>query len=321
MYMSLWCATWFAVLALPAFYAVAQEYPVRAIRLIVPYTPSGPTDILSRIVAQRFTETWGQPVIVENRPGAAGMIGTETAVRAAADGYTLCTAGLTFTTATALNPKLPFSPLRDFVPVALIGMVPNVLSLHPSVPAKSVRELIRVAKAQPGKLAYPTGGVGGGQWLAGALFDQLAGVKMLPVQYRGSAPGVTALISGEVSVGFTDLIISMPQAKSGRLRVLAVTSERRSDNAPELPTMHEAGVPGFGMTAWFGLVAPTGTPAAVIGKLNREVLRIMKLPDTRQRLTELGADAGMLTAEQFGTFLKVESDKWERVIRTAEKQN
>lgn len=306
-----------AVLVLTALPVVAQEYPVRQIRLIVPYTPSGPTDILSRVVAQKFTETWGQPVVVENRPGAAGMLGTEIASRAAPDGYTLCSAGLTFTTAATLNPKLSFLPLRDFAPVALIGVVPNVLSLHPSVPAKSVRELIRFAKSQPGKLAYPTGGVGGGQWLAGALFDHLAGTKMLPVQYRGSAPGVTALISGEVSVGFTDLIISLPHARAGRLRILAVTGDRRSDNAPDLPTVAEAGVPGFGMTAWFGLVTPAGTPEAVIGKLNREVLRILKLPETRERFASMGADAATFTPEQFGMFLKAESDKWARVIKTA----
>lgn len=297
-----------------------QDYPSRTIRLIVPYTPSGPTDILSRVVAQKMSEAWRQPVVVENRPGAAGMLGTEIAVRAPADGYTLCTAGLTFSTAETLNPKLPFSPLRDFAPIALIGKVPNVLSMHPSVPARSVRELIVFARSKPGELAYPTGGVGGGQWLAGALFTQLTGTKMLGVQYRGSAPGVTALISGEVSIGFTDLIISLPHAKAGRLRVLAVTSDRRSENAPELPTLDEAGVKGFAMTAWFGLVTPAGTPDAIVNKLNREVLRILGLPDTKQRLVSLGAEAGTYSPEQFGTFIKAESDKWARLIKTAGKR-
>ncbi|MPZ47229.1 MAG: hypothetical protein GEV05_28480 [Betaproteobacteria bacterium] len=204
--------------------AVAQEYPARTIRIIVPYTPGGPTDIHARTVAQKLNEAWGQPVVVENRPGAAGMIGTEVAAGAAPDGYTLCTAGVTFSTAELLNPKMSFSPMRELAPIALLGAVPNILVVHPSLPVHSVKELIAFAKARPKELLYPTGGVGGAQSLAGAFFEYLSKTKMVPVQYRGSIPGITALVAGEVSVGFTDLITTLPHVEAGKLRLLAVTS-------------------------------------------------------------------------------------------------
>ena len=297
--------------------AVAQEYPARPIRLIVPYTPSGPTDIHSRTVALKLSEAWGQPVVVENRPGAAGMIGTEIAVRSAADGYTLCTATLPFTTAATLNPKMPFVPAVELTPVALMGALPNILVVHPSVPVKSVKELVAFAKARPGQLNYPTGGVGGAQWLAGAYFDGLSGTKMVPVQYRGGIPGITALIAGEVSIGFTDLMTTVPHVRAGKLRLLAVTSAKRSPVVPETPTVAESGIPGFGVTAWFGLVTRTGTPKAIVDKLNREILRILQLPDTRKRLAALGSELGTLSPEEFGEFLRSETEKWARVIKTA----
>jgi tripartite-type tricarboxylate transporter receptor subunit TctC len=306
-----------AALSWSAVEAGAQEYPARAIRLIVPYTPSGPTDIHSRVVAQKLSEAWGQPVVVENRPGAAGMIGTELAARAAPDGYTLCTATLPFTTAATLNPKMSFIPAVELTPIALMGALPNILVVHPSVPVKSVKEMVAFAKARPGQLLYPTGGVGGAQWLAGAYFDGLSGTKMEPVQFRGGIPGITALVAGEVSIGFTDLMTTLPHVRSGKLRLLAITSARRSPVVPEVPTVAESGIPGFGVTAWFGLVTRAGTPKPIVDKLNREILRALQLPDTRKRLAALGSELGTLSPEEFGEFLRNETEKWARVIKTA----
>ncbi len=311
------CLSFIVALGAPAVEVLAQEYPARAIRLIVPYTPSGPTDIHSRTVAQKLSEAWGQPVVVENRPGAAGMIGTELAARAAPDGYTLCTATLPFTTAYTLNPKMPFNPAVELAPVALMGALPNILVVHPSVPVKSVKELIAFAKTRPGQLLYPTGGVGGAQWLAGAYFDGLSGTNTVAVQYRGGIPGITALVAGEVSIGFTDLMTTLPHVQAGKLRLIGVTSARRSPIVPDTPTVAESGLPGFDVTAWFGLVTREGTPKPVIDKLNREILRILQLPDTKKRLAALGSELGTLTADQFGEFLQQETKKWARVINTA----
>jgi tripartite-type tricarboxylate transporter receptor subunit TctC len=294
-----------------------QTYPNRVIRWIVPYTPGGPTDIHSRAVAQKLSEAWGQPVVVENRAGAAGMIGTEIAARTAPDGYTLCTATIPFTTALTLDPKMSFNPATELSPVALMGAVPNILVVHPSLPATSVKELVALAKTRPGQLLYPTGGVGGAQWLAGAYFEHLSKTKVLPVQYRGGIPGITALLSGEVSVGFSDLMTTLPHVQVGKLRLLAVTSAKRSAVVPDVPSVAET-LPGFDVTAWFGIVVRAGTPKPIVEKLNREVLRGLQAPDTRKRLAELGSERGTLSPEEFGEFLKAENQKWARVIKAAD---
>ena len=307
------------LLLLLAFAAgvAAQEYPARSIRLIVPYTPSGPTDIHARVVAQKLTESWGQPVVVENRPGAAGMIGTEVAARAPADGYTLCTAGVTFSTSELLMPKMTFSPTRDLAPIALLGAVPNILVVHPSLPVKSVKELIVLAKAHPKSLLYPTGGIGGVQSLAGAYFDHLGGTKMVEIPYKGSIPGITALVAGEVSVGFTDLMTTLPQVEAGKLKLLAVTSLQRSSMIPQTPTVAESGLPGYNVTAWFGLVTRAGTPRPVIDKLNREILKVLQIPDARTQITRLGSEPGTLSAAEFGEFVSAETKKWAGVIKAS----
>jgi len=297
--------------------AAAQDFPTRIMRLIVPYTPGGPTDIHARVVAQKLTEAWGQPVVVENRPGAAGMIGTELAAQAPADGYTLCTAGVTFSTAQLLNPKMHFSPTRDLTPVALLGAVPNILVVHPSLPVRSVKALIAFARARPKDLLYPTGGVGGVQSLAGAYFEHLTATRMVAVQYKGSLPGITALVAGEMSVGFTDLITTLPHTEAGKLRLLAVTSLKRSPITPQTPTVAESGVPGFNVTAWFGLVTRTGTPPAIIDKLNREILRILQQPETRTRIMRMGSEPGTLSPAEFGKFVSAETRKWARVVEAA----
>lgn len=304
------------VLAASPDAAAQQDYPNRAIRWIVPYPPGGPTDIHSRVVGQKLSEVFGQPVVMENRAGAAGMIGVEIAARSAPDGYTLCTATLPFTTAYTLNPKMSFSPAEEMAPIALMGAVPNIVVVHPSVPARSLKELIAFAKARPDELLYPTGGVGGAQWLAGAYFEHLSATKMVAVQYRGGIPGITALIAGEVSMGFTDLMTTLPHVKAGKLRLLAVTSAKRSPVIPETPAVSEV-VPGFGVTAWFGVVTRKGTPKPVIDKLNSEILRILKQPDTRKQLAALGSDLGTLSADEFGEFLNAETRKWAQVIAAA----
>lgn len=305
-----------ALLAAPAV-GLAQQYPSKPIRLIVPYTPAGPTDIHSRAVAQKLSEAWGQPVVVENRPGAAGMIGTEIAAKAAPDGYTLCTAGVSFSTAPILRRDLTFDPVADLTPIALMGALPNILVVHPSLPVKSVRELIAFAKARPKELFYPTGGVGGTQWLAGAYFEHLSKTDMVNVQYRGSIPGITALIAGEVSVGFTDLSTTLPQVKAGKLRLLAVTSAKRSPLVPSVPTVAESGLPGFNVTAWFGLITRAGTPKPVVDKLNREIVKALQMSDTKARLEALGSDLGTMSPDEFGAFIKSETSKWAEVIKVA----
>lgn len=294
--------------------AVAQEFPAKAIRVIVPYPPGGPTDIHARVVSQELGKAWGQPVVVENRPGAAGMIGTEVAARAPADGYTLCTAGVTFSTSELLNPKMSFSPTRELAPVALLGAVPNILVIHPSLPVRSVKELVALAKSHPKSLLYPSGGPGGVQSLAGAYFEHLSGTKLVEVQYKGSIPGITALVSGEVQFGFTDLITTLPQVEAGKLRLLAVTGLKRSPMIPKTPTMAESGLPGFNVTAWFGLVTRADTPRPVIDKLGHEILRILQLPDIQTRLTRLGSDPGTLGPAEFGEFIAAETRKWAKVI-------
>ena len=303
-------------IATGAFAAVAnaQEFPSRAIRVIVPYTPSGPTDIHARVAAQELSKAWGQPVVVENRPGAAGMIGTEVAARAPADGYTLCTAGVTFSTSELLT-KMSFSPTRELAPIALLGAVPNILVVHPSLPVHTVKELVALAKSRPKSLLYPTGGVGGVQSLAGAYFEHLSGTRLVEVPYKGSIPGITALVSGEVSVGFTDLMTTLPQVEAGKLKLLAVTSLKRSPMIPKTPTVAESGLPGFNVTAWFGLVSRTGTPRPVIDKLSKEILRILQLPDVQKRITDLGSEPGTLGPAEFGEFIGAETKKWAGVVK------
>ena len=299
--------------------ATAQNYPTKQIRLIVPYPPSGPTDIHSRVVAQKLSEVWKQPVVVENRPGASGMIGTEVCARTPPDGYTLCTVTPPFTTAPTLNPNMTFSPVKDFAPIALLGATPNILVVHPSLPVKSVKQLVAFTKARPDQVLYPTGGIGGTQWLALISFEQLSGTKFVPVQYRGTSPALVALVSGEVSVAFSDLMTTLPQVNAGKLRLLAVTAAKRSPTIPETPTVAEAGLPGFDVSAWFGIVTRIGAPQPIIDKLSGEILRALQLPDVKVQLTALGSEPGTMTAPQFGDFLKKETDRWAHLIKAVDK--
>ena len=295
----------------------AQKYPAKQIRLIVPYTPGGPTDILARAVGQALTDAWGQPVIVENRPGASGNVGTAIGVKAPADGYTLNMASISFAVAPVLDGKAGFDPVKDFAPITLLATVNNLLVVHPSLPVKSVRELIAFAKARPAQVTFASGGPGGAQHLAGELFNSMAGIKMTHIPYRGSAPGLTALIGGEVIVGFSDMLISLQHVKSGKLRALAVTGAERSALIPELSTIAESGLPGYAVTAWFGLLAPAGTPPDIIAQINSEVVKSFRTPQMKERLAALGADPVGSTPDQLAAFIKTEMAKWAKVVKAA----
>jgi len=301
--------------ALPA---IAQQYPSRPVRLIVPTTPGGSVDTLARTIGPKLAERWGQQVIVDNRSGAGGTIAAEFTARSAPDGYTLMIgtiAGLA--TNVSLQQKLPYDPIRDFAPVTLVATQNLVLTVHPSIPAKSVRELVKLAKARPGQLAFASAGNGTGSHLSGELFKQLAGVDILHVPYKGVAPALVDVISGQVSMSFPSILTSLPQVRSERLRALAVSGALRSAALPTLPTMQEAGISGYESATWYGIVAPAATPPEIVSKLNAEIAAILKDPETRERIARDGAEPVGNTPQQFGAFMKSEIEKWRKVIRAA----
>jgi tripartite-type tricarboxylate transporter receptor subunit TctC len=308
-----------AALVLLAGSVAAQNYPVRPIRIIVAYTPAGTTDILARVIGQKMNETWGQPVIVDNRPGANGNIGTEYAAKAAADGYTLLmtTAGVH-----GINPslyrKLGFDAVRDFAPVSLVAAVPNVLVVNTALPVKDVKELIAFAKANPGKLSYGSPGVGSTAHLSMELFKSLTGTNLVHVPYKGSAGVLSDVMGGQIAATMDNLPAYLPQIKAGKIRALAVTPAQRSPALPDVPTVAEAGVRGYSSSAWFGLVTPAAVPADVIRKVSTETVRILRLPDVSARLSELGAEPIGSTPEEFGAHIKAEIAKWARVIKEAQ---
>ena len=273
--------------------AQSAGYPERPIRIVVAYTPAGATDILARTVGQKLTEAWGQPVIIDNRPGANGNIGTEYAAKATADGYTLLmvTAG-THGINPSLYRKLGFDAVKDFAPVSLVAMVPNVFVVNNAVPVKDVKEFIAYAKANPGKLNYGSPGNGSTAHLSMELFKSMTGIQMLHIPYKGSAGVLADLIGGQIVATMDNMPPYVPQVKAGKIRALAVSPLRRSPALPDVPTVAEAGVPGYDSGAWFGLVAPAHTPKDIVNKLSRETARILKLPDVNARLADLGAEAG-----------------------------
>lgn len=306
-----------AIAAVVSASAAAQEYPARPLRIIVAYTPAGATDILARAIGQKMSESWGQPVIVDNRPGAAGNIGTEIAAKSAPDGYTLlmATAG-THGINPSLYRKLAWAP-RDFTGVSLVAMVPNILVVNNALPVKSVKELIAYAKANPGKLSYGSPGLGSTAHLSMELFKSMTGTQMTHVPYKGSAGVMADVMSGQIALTMDNIPPYLPQVKAGKLRALAVSPAKRTPAAPDLPTVAEAGVPGYDSGAWFGLVAPTGTPRAVIDKLATETQRILKLPDVRERISALGAEIVGNAPDEFNAFMKSELAKWAKVIQEA----
>lgn len=295
----------------------AQGYPNRPIRLVLPFSPGGTTDTPGRIIAQRLGEALGQPIIVENKPGAGSTIGTDFVAKAKPDGYTLLLTSTTHVLSPHLYKHLPYDPLKDFEPVTLVASGPYVLVVNPSLPVKSVRELIALAKAQPGKIDYATSGNGSSQHLVGALFASMAGIELNHVPYRGSGPATADLIGGQVKVGFPGTPIALPHIKSGRLRALAVTTKARSPELPDVPTIAESGVPGYEATIWLGLLAPAGTPREIIDRLQSEVSKVLRIPDLQKSVLSTGMEATSMTPEEFGAFLRSEYEKWGKVVREA----
>ena len=314
-----------AVLSIAALFAsttaaIAQPaaYPTKPILIVVAYTPAGATDILARTIGQKLTEAWGQAVIIDNRPGANGNIGTEYAAKATPDGYTL----LMVTAGThGINPglyrKLGFDAVKDFAPVSLVAMVPNVFVVNNGVPSKDLKEFIAYAKANQGKLNYGSPGNGSTAHLSMELFKSMTGIQMVHVPYKGSAGVLADLIGGQIVVTMDNMPPYVPQVKAGKIRALAVSPARRSPALPDVPTVAEAGVPGYDSGAWFGLVAPANTPKDLVAKLSRETARILKLPDVSARLADLGAESVGGTPEQFSAHIKAEIAKWAKVIRDA----
>jgi len=293
-------------------------YPEKPIRIVVAYTPAGATDILARTVGQKLNEVWGQPVIIDNRPGANGNIGTEYAAKATPDGYTILmvTAG-THGINPSLYRKLGFDAVKDFEAVSLVAMVPNIFVVNNSLPAKDVREFIAYAKANPGKLNYGSPGNGSTAHLSMELFKSMTGIQMVHIPYKGSAGVLADLIGGQIVATMDNMPPYLPQVKAGKIRALAVSPAKRSAAAPDIPTVAESGVPGYDSGAWFGLVAPAHTPKDVVNKLSRETARILQLADVRARLTDLGAEPVGGTPEQFAAHIKSEIAKWAKVIKEA----
>ncbi len=291
------------------------NYPAKQIRVIVPFPAGGPTDAIARAIGQKVSETWGQPVIVDNRPGAGGNIGTELAAKSPADGYTLFIGTVANAINQSLFAKLPFDFVRDFAPVTQNYVTGLILAVHPSLPAHSVKELIALAKAHPGQLSYSSSGVGGTPHLAGELFNSMAGVKMVHVPYKGSAPAMADLLGGHIQLTFDNMLTVLPQVKAGKLRGLAVTMATRSPLAPELPTVAEAGLKGFEVKSWNGVVVPTGTPKEIIARLNGEIVRILRQPDLREKFLVQGVELVPTTPEEFGAFIKQDIAKWAKVIQ------
>ena len=302
-----------AWLAAPSLYA--QSYPARPIRMIVPFSPAGATDVPARILGQRLSAALGQQVIIDNRPGAGSTIGADAVAKANPDGYTLLLTATPHVISASLYRKLPYDAIRDFAPIMQIGSGANVLAVHPSLPAKSVRALIALATAQPGKIDYASSGNGSAQHLFGALFLSMAHIRMMHIPYKGSAPAMTDLISGQVSVGFPGIALALPHTTVGRLRSLAVTDDKRAKAMPDVPTIDESGVPGYAATLWLGLLAPKGTPSAIIGRLHDEVARLLKQSDVESAFLATGTDVTISAPDQFGRFLKSEYDKWAKVVK------
>jgi tripartite-type tricarboxylate transporter receptor subunit TctC len=312
-----------AVIAAAAFIAstlcgFAETYPSRPVRLIVPFPPGGSTDIMARVVAQKLTERLGQQVIVDNRGGAGGRIGMHLAAKALPDGYTLLmSTSITHTVQVSLYSKLPYNVLTDFAPISLVASIPLLLVVNPSVPAKSVKELIALAKAKPGQLSYASPGNGTSGHLAAEMFRSMADVDVVHVPYKGGGPAITDLIGGQVQMMILSALATLPHVKTGKLRALAITSLTRSPYLPHIPTMTESGLPGYEVVLWYGVSAPAKTPPVIIARLNKEIVQIMRLPEVRERLaSEAGQPVGS-TPEEFQAIIRTDVAKWGKVVKEA----
>ena len=294
-----------------------QPYPARPIRIISPFAPGGGNDVLSRTIAQKLTENVKQQVIVENRPGANGVIGTEAAARAAPDGYTIVLIPSGHAVNASLRRKLPYDSIRDFTPITLVGSSPLILAVHPSVPAKSVKALAALARARPGQMTYGSAGIGSSGHLGGALFETLTGVKMVHVPYKGMGLAITDLMAGHISLVFGTSASVMPHVRSGRLRALATTGAKRSPALPDFPTVAEAGVPGYEAGLWYGFVGPARIPGDIVRRLNAEIVAVLKSPEVHDRLASQGVDATPSTPEEFGKLMVTDLERWAKVVQRA----
>ena len=307
-----------AGLLAPLQSVLAQAYPARTIRMIVPFPAGGGSDTMGRIVGQKLGERMGQQVVVDNRPGAGGSIGADAVAKAAPDGYTLLLGSASeIAQYPNVNPKIPYDPRRDFAPVALVGTVPLLLVVHPSLPVKNVRELIRLAQARPDAINFSSAGNGSTTHLAVELLKLSTGIRMSHVPYKGSAPAVVDLVAGNVQVGIPTMPAALPFVRSERLRALAVSTATRSPALPDLPTMQEAGVKGYEAALWTGILAPAGTPQPIVTRLHGEIVKIVAAPDVRESLARQGADPASSTPEQFAAYIQTELAKWAKVVQAA----
>ena len=306
-----------AIAAVNPYAACAQVYPAKPVRFVSPYPAAGVNDIIARIVALKMSDALGQQWVVENRPGAGGNLGTDYVAKAAPDGYTLLNGGMGSLTVNPFTGKVPYDTLRDFAPVILTARAPNVVTVHPSLPVKSVRELIALAKARPGHLNYASGGVGSTPHLSGALFASMAGIQIVHVPYKGGALATVDLLAGQVELSFLGIPSSLPFIKEGKLRGLAVTGMQRAPELPEVPTVHEAGLSGYDVSPWFGVLAPTGTSRDIIARLNREIARVVRTPEVGRQFNAQGVEAMSSTPEEFAAIIRADFTKWNTVIRDA----
>ena len=301
--------------AAPLQRAFAQDYPTRNITLVVPFAPGGSTDILARIVAGHLQQSLGQPVVIENRTGASGNLGTATVARAAPDGYTFLFNTMSVHTMNhALFATMPFDGVKDFSPIAMLAYVTNTMIVHPSVPAKTVKEFIDYAKANPGKIAYASAGPGSTNHLCAALFEKMAGIQMVHVPYRGGAPAVADTVGGQTQLFFTAGTQSLPHVKAGKLRLLAVTESKRSSLLPDVPTVAET-IPDYEMSVWYGAFGPAGMSREIVGKLNAEISRILFLPEVKKRMEDIAVEVAKSTPEELGTLTHNDAEKWGKIIR------
>jgi tripartite-type tricarboxylate transporter receptor subunit TctC len=299
-------------------HAAEQNYPARAVRLIVPFPPGGGTDFVARLIQNRFAEALGQQVIVDNRAGASGILGSELASKASPDGYTLAMGtSNTMAANVAMFPKLSYDPLRDFIPISLIATQPNILAVHPSLPARSVKELIALAKSRPGQLNYASSGSGSSHHLSGELLKLMSHTNIVHVPYKGTGPAIQDAIGGHVEVLFAGIAASLPHVKSGRLRALGITSAARSSMLPDLPAIAEAGLPGYELSSWHGVFAPAGTPQAIVATVHRAIVKALESAEVRERFASQGADAVGSAPAEFRKFLAAEIEKLGKLIRAA----
>ena len=297
--------------------SVAQGYPARPVRFIVPFPPGGPTDILGRVVASRLSEAWSVQVVPDNRPGAGGNIGTEQCAKSPADGYTACMLSIAQTISPSLYPRLPFDPNRDFAHVTLLATLPSLLVVHPSLPARNVKGLVALAKAQPGALNYASGGAGTSTHMMMELFKLHTGVSIVHVPYKGTGPALVDQIAGIIEVAFSTVIAAQPYTQAGRLRAVAISTKERFPRLPDVPTVAEAGVKGFDGGSWQGYIMPAGTPRDIVGKVNHDLVKMLGSTDTREKILAMGGIVVPQTPEQFTAFVRAETDKWAKVVKAA----